>query len=226
MNVHSFELEAPMSDKNAPYCIVVAVDYSDLSALAFERALELAAERSDAEVHAVNVLSPYESRFGAEVSAAALAEATAELHAYIETKVEAFREKHGSNHTKRVKRVVAHQRVLSPGHEIAQLAADLNADLVVIGTHGRRGVARALLGSVAETTVRFAPCPVLVVRPKALPPAIPAIEPPCPRCVETRRATSGAEYWCEQHRERHGQRHTYHQSDRVGTETNLPLTLR
>ena len=38
MNVHSFEPEALMSDKNAPYCIVVAVDYSDLSDLAFERA--------------------------------------------------------------------------------------------------------------------------------------------------------------------------------------------
>jgi hypothetical protein len=106
---------------------------------------------------------------------------------------------------------------------VAQLAADLEADLVVVGTHGRRALARMLLGSVAELTVRLAPCPVLVVRPKASPAPLPAIEPPCPRCVEARAQTSGKEYWCEQHRERHGQRHTYHQGDRVGADTNLPL---
>ena len=43
-------------------------------------------------------------------------------------------------------------------------AKELGADLIVMGTHGRRGVARALLGSVAETVVRSAPCPVLTVR--------------------------------------------------------------
>jgi len=215
-----------MSQKTPSYSIVVAVDYSEVSGLAFERALELAAATPGAEVHVVNVLSPYESRFAPEVSAAALTSAASELRAYVETQTAAFRAKHGSAAGEPVKRIVAHQRAYSPAQEIAQLAADLGADLVVIGTHGRRGVSRALLGSVAETTVRYAPCPVLVVRPKAVPAPMPVIEPPCAHCVETRQATHGAEYWCEQHRERHGQRHTYHQGDRAGAETNLPLTLR
>jgi len=43
-------------------------------------------------------------------------------------------------------------------------AKELDIDLIIMGTHGRRGVARALLGSVAETVVRSAPCPVLTVR--------------------------------------------------------------
>jgi len=47
---------------------------------------------------------------------------------------------------------------------INQTANELNIDLIVMGTHGRRGVSRALLGSVAETVVRSAPCPVLTVR--------------------------------------------------------------
>ena len=47
---------------------------------------------------------------------------------------------------------------------INQTAKELGADLIVMGTHGRRGVSRALLGSVAETVVRSAPCPVLTVR--------------------------------------------------------------
>jgi nucleotide-binding universal stress UspA family protein len=47
--------------------------------------------------------------------------------------------------------------------EINAAAKDTGADLVVMGTHGRRGVARALLGSVAEKVVRSASCPVLTV---------------------------------------------------------------
>jgi nucleotide-binding universal stress UspA family protein len=47
---------------------------------------------------------------------------------------------------------------------INQTAKELGADLIVMGTHGRRGISRALLGSVAETVVRTAPCAVLTVR--------------------------------------------------------------
>jgi nucleotide-binding universal stress UspA family protein len=50
--------------------------------------------------------------------------------------------------------------------EITAAATELHADLVVIGTHGRRGLAHALLGSVAEKVVRTAPCPVLTVHGK------------------------------------------------------------
>lgn len=53
-----------------------------------------------------------------------------------------------------------------PGPEIAKAAKEWGADLVVIGSHGRRGLTRALVGSVAEAVMRHAPCPVLVVRPR------------------------------------------------------------
>ena len=48
---------------------------------------------------------------------------------------------------------------------ILQVAKELEAELIVMSTHGRRGVTRALLGSVTELIVRSAPCPVLTVRP-------------------------------------------------------------
>jgi nucleotide-binding universal stress UspA family protein len=54
---------------------------------------------------------------------------------------------------------VAHER-------IAQAARARKADLVVIGTHGRTGVARLFLGSVASRVLAVAPCPVLTVRGK------------------------------------------------------------
>ena len=51
--------------------------------------------------------------------------------------------------------------------EIVTLAGDERADLIVIGTHGRGGIDRALLGSVADRVIRLAPCPVLTVREPA-----------------------------------------------------------
>jgi universal stress protein A len=47
---------------------------------------------------------------------------------------------------------------------ITALAKRAKADLIVIGTHGRTGLHRRFIGSVAERVVRHAPCPVLVVR--------------------------------------------------------------
>ena len=47
---------------------------------------------------------------------------------------------------------------------IAEYARDRGMDLIVMGTHGRSGVAHVLMGSVAERVVRTAPCPVLTVR--------------------------------------------------------------
>src|SRR5207249_1540564 len=51
-----------------------------------------------------------------------------------------------------------------PSGEIGRYAADANIDLIVMGTHGRTGLERLLLGSVAEQTLRSAPCSVLVVK--------------------------------------------------------------
>lgn len=50
------------------------------------------------------------------------------------------------------------------GDVVASAARDWNADLVVVGSHGRRGISRVLLGSGAEHIIRTAPVPVLVVR--------------------------------------------------------------
>jgi nucleotide-binding universal stress UspA family protein len=51
----------------------------------------------------------------------------------------------------------------SPARAIVTYARDQRADLIVVGTHGRTGVSRVLMGSVAEAVARLAPCPVLTV---------------------------------------------------------------
>jgi nucleotide-binding universal stress UspA family protein len=221
-----------VSNPEKPYVIVVGVDYSPASDLALEQAFELAAARANAEVHIVNVVRLYGNQALVDAAAApgfsaiSLADANAQLIAYVERRHQAYRASQAQDGSARVQRVISHLRLEAPAEEIAQTAADLEADLVVVGTHGRRGISRLLLGSVAEAVVRLAPCPVFVVRPKMLPAEadVPKIEPPCPRCVETRVTTGGKELWCEQHRARHGQRHTYHQADRAGGETEMPLT--
>ncbi len=48
--------------------------------------------------------------------------------------------------------------------EVVAKAKEVGADLIVMGTHGRRGVSSVFMGSVAERVVRTAPCPVLTVR--------------------------------------------------------------
>jgi nucleotide-binding universal stress UspA family protein len=223
-------MAATTSAESKPYLVVVGVDFSQASELAVQKAFELAAAQPRSEVHLLNVVQTYGSQVAYELptDASALtvltaAEASARFKAYADQAIARFT---AQNPGKTFGRAFTHIRYDSIADEIAQLAADLEADLVVVGTHGRRGVSRLLLGSSAEATVRLAPCPVLVVRPKAVPEALPRIEPPCPRCLETRRATGGSEQWCEQHRERHGQRHTYHQGDRVGSDPEMPLMIR
>jgi nucleotide-binding universal stress UspA family protein len=51
-----------------------------------------------------------------------------------------------------------------PASEIIRTATEWPADVIVLGSHGRHGIQRALLGSVAEAVMRHAPCPVLVIR--------------------------------------------------------------
>jgi nucleotide-binding universal stress UspA family protein len=55
-------------------------------------------------------------------------------------------------------------RIGRPADEIVRYADAQNVDLIIMGTHGRSGVAHMLMGSVAEHVVRMAPCPVLLVR--------------------------------------------------------------
>lgn len=55
----------------------------------------------------------------------------------------------------------------NPKNEILALARSGGFDLIVMGTHGREGLSRVFLGSVAEHVIRHAPCPVYVIREKA-----------------------------------------------------------
>lgn len=65
--------------------------------------------------------------------------------------------------------VTRHMDEGEPAEEILRTAALFGADLIVMGTHGRRGLARLLVGSVAERVMREAACPVLTLRTPYVP---------------------------------------------------------
>ena len=101
-------------------------------------------------------------------------------------------------------RVAGHLAAGDPWREIVQMASSLRADLVVVGTAGKTGLARMALGSVAECVVRHAGCPVLVVRPKDYHArVVPEIEPPCPDCIAVQNETARAQLWCARHSTHH-----------------------
>lgn len=189
------------------YAVLVGVDYSPNGDLALERAFDFTSSRGIAHVHVVHVQNMAASAPDADpVPGSELDELSRRLLNHVQGVLERWCEAH--NRSVPFMQLSTHLRSEPPADAIAQLATDLEADLVVVGTHGRRGARRLLLGSVAEKVVRLSPCAVLVVPPPTEP--VPQIEPACPRCLETRRTTNGAEFWCEQHRERHGRRHTFH----------------
>jgi nucleotide-binding universal stress UspA family protein len=202
---------------------VVGTDFSDTATAALIEAFELAAKEEKGEVHVVNAvrhLGEYVQMDLPETPAYRLPldEAQEKIEAYVGAQLAVWQE----NTKKTFSRCVTYLSTEFPAVAVAQLASDLEADMIVIGTHGRQGLRRLIIGSVAEAVVRLAEVPVLVVRPKAASaPPIPEIQPPCPKCVETRKQSGGQQLWCEQHSERHGPRHTYHYESRLNKDGNI-----
>jgi nucleotide-binding universal stress UspA family protein len=183
-----------------PYIIVVGVDYSGVSHLALCEALRLAGERREAEVHVLHVTDVLQAQPLLHRSLEQERElALQRLDRLIEGELAIQRSQRKLTNESNAPRVVAHLRVHRPGKEIAQLALDLNADLVVVGTHGRTGISRLLLGSVAHAVVTLSPCPVLVVRPKDGSRAEVPLVPRCIACEQLRAQTKRRQLWCKEH---------------------------
>ena len=140
-----------------PRHILVPHDFSDTAQQALSFAIELATKLGAklTIVHAYEVPS-----YGYPDGIALTAEVAGSIRKAAETALEGV--------AARARRPgLEVQSMLRQGpawSEINASARDAHDDLVVMGTHGRHGLARDLLGSVAEKVVRTAPCPVLTVR--------------------------------------------------------------
>ncbi len=141
-----------------PKTILVPVDFSEASDAALDYAVELAAKLG-AKVH---VLHAYEIPVVGFPDGVLVA--TADIAGRILNASQGALDEALAKHKNRGAEITASLRQADPRDAILAVAKELGADLVVMGTHGRRGLARALLGSVAESVVRTSGVPVLTVR--------------------------------------------------------------
>jgi nucleotide-binding universal stress UspA family protein len=141
--------------------ILYATDYSKASGRAREKAVELAKDY-DAELWVVHVIVPTTAYFSEQEFGGA------ELYTKLEES--AKQEAEGSMKklmaTLEKAKVKARSLLLrgSPHEQIVKAAKSKKADLIVIGTHGRTGLSKLFMGSVAGRVISTATCPVLTVR--------------------------------------------------------------
>lgn len=183
----------PESSSAPPVSILVGVSYDDTGENALRAAMEMARWRSGARFHIAHILPD-----------SALANRTANVEQHFH-----MLEAHPRRLAEFVEpflptprpAVTIHVRVGDPARALLQLAVDVDAEVLVVGTHGRRGLERLALGSVARELLDARRCPVVVAAPRnfaglsetRLP------EPECPACAQTRKASEGREGWCPQH---------------------------
>ena len=139
--------------------ICCPIDFSKTSRAALEEAAELAG-RYEAELALVHVFEPPAAAADLMVSPVEMLDQTAKD---LERKLELWRAEAERRGAKGVRALVVTGAAAT---ETVRLVREGGHDLVVMGTHGRRGLKHLVLGSVAERVVREAPCAVLVVRPR------------------------------------------------------------
>jgi nucleotide-binding universal stress UspA family protein len=177
--------------------VIVGLAFTDADGVAFDQAVRLAERVPRSELHVVHV-------FGAEPSVGQSRELVDHLRLYVNEKAAAA----GGF---KAMTVGIHLRTGKPVREIVQLATDIRADLIVIGSHKGPHMKSWLVGSTAEHLLAGAPCPVLVAPPrqKEIAPQEPAIEAPCPDCLKARATSEGAQWWCERHAHHAKRAHTF-----------------
>jgi nucleotide-binding universal stress UspA family protein len=144
--------------------VVIAYDFSQSSMSALERAIDVAARAPHNVLHFVCVIEPHtaipaiptdgkvDAAYATQVQEALFTEVELQLAlAHAEVKIDFF----------------VHARIGKPAEEVLELAHEIGADLIIVGSKGLRGLERLIVGSVSEQIVRAAGCTVEVARPKA-----------------------------------------------------------
>jgi universal stress protein A len=142
--------------------IVVPTDFSKLSKTAFEYAKDLA-EMTNATVHIIYVMDknpPFLPNKSSDISEETLMK---------ELEEEAQKQLHECKDNLVVDSEINVTQTLRKGvdyEEIVNFAKEMEENVIIIATHGRTGALHNLLGSVAEKVIRYAKCPVMVIKPE------------------------------------------------------------
>jgi nucleotide-binding universal stress UspA family protein len=144
-----------------PTRILLATDASEEAALAARTATDIA-DKTDSELHVVLVgLSAAYVGMGppeiADIPAPRQQELNEEAQRLLDAQVEQIKADGGTV-------AQAHLRIGRPDEQIVDSAEEIGAGLIVMGSRGLGGIRRLLMGSVSDSVVRHAHCPVLIVR--------------------------------------------------------------
>lgn len=149
-------------DEHFPEKVLLATDGSEEAELALRTALDLA-NSTNSELHVVTVGREYHPSYEIPEYGTQLEEVLRRLErqaqGILDEQVRKIEEAGGTV-------AQAHLRMKGrPDREIVRLSEEIGAGLIVMGSRGLGGLKRALMGSVSDSVVRHAHCPVLVVRP-------------------------------------------------------------
>ncbi|MGD8858787.1 MAG: universal stress protein [Myxococcales bacterium] len=192
-----------------PYTIVAALDFGPSSEEVLRQSLQMAAAHRGGELHVLHVFD--DDGGSGPLRAPRIARQNVMLEELPQRMRDYVQQVAGEVPELGNTRLGVHVRIGKPPEAITQMAVDTRADVIVTGTHGREGLERVVLGSVAEWLVRHAPCPVVVARARDYSGLQPTegISPPCPDCLQARRESGGERWWCERHERDQRETHVY-----------------
>lgn len=164
----------------APYRVIAASDFSPLGDRAVLEALHQCAAHENAALHVITVGAESPTGVilpGDEVRTVSKEDAHERARRHLAGLIDGYLV---TGRPLQLERVAFYVTTGTPSVSILSLAVAVDADLIVLGTHGRHGISRWILGSVAQEVVRRAPCGVLVIRPRDFLEGekLPDIEPP------------------------------------------------
>ena len=139
--------------------ILFPTDFSEVSSQALRYAVDLT-KRYGAKLHLLHVIYDIVKGGGWYVPYSAMEQMYKEFEEGAKKEIEKF----GAEELSGLKDIERHISIGIPQEEIIKFVDKNKIDIIVMGTHGRKGLDRVLLGSTAAQVVRYAPCPVLTVR--------------------------------------------------------------
>ncbi len=152
-----------------PTKVLLATDGSEEAALAAKTAIDIA-QKTGSELHVVHarLMLPWMGYSTAETPTSSTVDAEEEARErvmrWLSDQVERIEAEGGSVTQAYLRLGRPEEGIITVAEEIVRLAEEIGAGLIVVGSRGLGGIRRALMGSVSDSVVQHAHCPVLVVR--------------------------------------------------------------
>ncbi len=144
--------------------VITPIDFSDNAGLIVESAAYMAGTFG-ASLHVLFIVQNFEDYSGFFVPQMNVPNIEHELYLGAQEQMESFCKEHGSYFEKAGVNITSEVLVGDVAEKIVDYAGENDADMIVMGTHGYKGLERIMFGSVADKVVKSATCPVMTINP-------------------------------------------------------------